>query len=254
MLPRVVTSMTPLPCSCAAAQSLLECGKRDGADRPQPHQQSIAGRHRCRKAGTGAATERLIASTRPPRAKPRDRRRRRCVAGARSRAAARHRADRRSRPRPAGFRAAKTRSPWRPRHKPRAADRTIHSRPRRSSPRTRRDRSTVSASSAAPRGPCRIWPAIKTGLIARARTMRASAADSVRARGRCGSVTSSMIRSAARPSIFAAAAKPPTKAASSPPSRRSRPGSSLGCTRRSAPATRRANAPAAWLPSPAAPP
>ena len=37
-----------------------------------------------------------------------------------------------------------------------------------------------------------------------------------------------MTRSAARPSIFAAAAKPPTKATSSAPSRRSRPGSSLG--------------------------
>ena len=59
-----------------------------------------------------------------------------------------------------------------------------------------------------------------------------------------------MTRSTARPSILAAAAKPPTKAASSAPSRRSRPGSSLGWTRRSALATRCAKAPGAASPSP----
>ena len=45
---------------------------------------------------------------------------------------------------------------------------------------------------------------------------------------------SSITRSTERPSILAAAAKPPTKAASSAPSRRSRAGSSLICTSMSA--------------------
>ena len=47
--------------------------------------------------------------------------------------------------------------------------------------------------------------------------------------------------------MAAAAAKPPTKAASSPPSSRSRAGSSLGCTSRSAAATRAAKAPGACI-------
>ncbi len=115
-------------------------------------------------------------------------------------------------------------------------------------------RSTVSASSAAPRRPWRICPAMKRGLTARARTMRAKAADSARARGRCGSVISSITRSTERPRSFAAAAKPPTKAASSAPSRRSRAGSSLTCTSVSAPAMRCAKAPGAASASPSAPP
>ena len=65
---------------------------------------------------------------------------------------------------------------------------------------------------------------MKRGLTARPRTIRASAASSGRARGRLGSVVSSTMRSASRPSEAAAAAKPPTKAASSAPSSRSRDG------------------------------
>ena len=53
-------------------------------------------------------------------------------------------------------------------------------------------RSTVSANSAAPRGPWRSWPSMKRGLTARARTTRATASASERARGRAGSVVSSV--------------------------------------------------------------
>ena len=136
----------------------------------------------------------------------------------------------------------------------RARDRSARSAPRRwsrrSRPADRRFRRTPRRRAA----PWRIWPAMKRGLTARARTMRASAAASGRARGRCGSVRSSITRSGARPSAAAAAAKPPTKATSSAPSSRSRPGSSLGCTSRSAPATRAAKAPVRSAPSPSAPP
>ena len=55
MLPRAVISMMPLPCARAAAHSAVNAAKRDRADRQQPHQQSVAGRHRRRQPGTRAA-------------------------------------------------------------------------------------------------------------------------------------------------------------------------------------------------------
>ena len=243
MLPRAVISMMPLPCSRAAAQSSRmrqakwcrsACSRTSnpspvgiGAESP-----GQAPRRMPSPWGGVMGSRRESCTLGPSRLRTEQphevRHRHRCGADAKSRAAARHRAARQSRRRLADFRAAESRARRDRRHKPRAADRTIRWPPRRSFRAKATRRSTVSASSAAPRGPWRIWPAMKRGLTARARTMRASAADSVRARGRCGSVISSMTRSAARPSIFAAAAKPPTKAASSAPSRRSRPGSSLG--------------------------
>ena len=106
MLPRAVTSMTPLPCSPRRRAQLRECGKRDGADRHQPHQQSVAGRHRRRQSRDrrrGGRIESVHGHARSPRATPRDRHRRRCGADAKSRAAARRRAARQSRRQPAGF-------------------------------------------------------------------------------------------------------------------------------------------------------
>ena len=61
-------------------------------------------------------------------------------------------------------------------------------------------RSTVSANSDAPRGPCRIWPSMKRGLVARARTTRVTASVTERGRGFSGSVVSSMMTSALPPS------------------------------------------------------
>ena len=60
-------------------------------------------------------------------------------------------------------------------------------------------RSTVSANSAAPRGPCRIWPSMKRGLTARARTTRRDGlAERARARaGRIGGVERDQVGAAA---------------------------------------------------------
>ena len=70
-------------------------------------------------------------------------------------------------------RAAEIRAHRHRRRRRRAGDRTIRWPPRRSFRQTRPGGRRFRPSSAAPRGPWRIWPAMKRGLIARARTMRA---------------------------------------------------------------------------------
>ncbi len=56
-----------------------ECGERDGADRQQPHQQTVAGRHRRRQAGTGAAALRNALSGRSHAAASALKRREACI-------------------------------------------------------------------------------------------------------------------------------------------------------------------------------
>ena len=252
-LPRAVISIVPLPCAARRRTEGGEGFERNALRRRQPHQQPVAGRHRRRQARAGAAAMRRVHGGTSCRERQRSHRYR-CAADATARGGVRRRGARRSRARPRGSRAAGSRARAGRRDRRRARDRTARSAPRPSSRAKATSRSTVSASSAAPRGPWRIRPAMKRGLTARPRTMRASAASSGRARGRCGSVRSSMMRSGVRPSIAAAAAKPPTKAASSAPSSRSRPGSSPGCTSRSALATRSAKPPGTGVPAPSAPP
>ena len=135
MLPRPVTSMTPLPCACAASHSaanasnpMVPIGRSRtshpspvgmGVESPgqDPRRCTCSSRFGAEAPATGvarfcpniAALMSLPGRTR--RAAPRGRRRHRCVADARNRAAAWRRAARRSPPQPADFPAAESRAP-----------------------------------------------------------------------------------------------------------------------------------------------
>src|SRR6185437_13353050 len=202
-------------------------------ERQDTHQQAVAGLHRRRETGTCTAAERSVHGTASARriASPASTSLRRGCQKPRLRAASSRAAMAAA---ACGF--SRNRKPRTPASATYASYSKSNNPPATASVVSAKltSRSTVSANSAAPRGPWRIWPAMKHGLAARARTMRASAADSVRALGRCGSVTSSITRSAVRPTNFAADAKPPTNATSSLPSSKSRPGSSLACKSASA--------------------
>ena len=258
-LPRAVTSTMPLPCRAADSQSPIkllgesppETGKRRTSN---PSPVGIGADKRRAGAASQAALMPPAPIRAPRRSARRGRRRRNCAADATGRAVAPKPAVRRWRGRPPGFRGSGIRAPARRRHRHRGSASmsapgmalVVSAKPT--------SRSTVSANSEAPRGPCRIWPSMKRGLVARALTTRVTASVTERGRGRAGSVVSSTITSALRPSAARAAEKPPMKATSAEPSRMSRVGSSPVWTSRSASATRPANAPGAASPSPSAPP
>ena len=121
MLPREVTSMTPLPCLRAAVHSAAKAARgmvligRSRTRRPSPVGIGADKPGQAPRRAGSAIAGAVMPS--PPREAPRGLCRYRCGADARNRGSARCRASRRSRPRPRDFRAAESRALRRRRHR-----------------------------------------------------------------------------------------------------------------------------------------